>query len=815
MKISYNWLRDYVDYEGSPAELAGILTSTGLEVEGMEEFESVKGSLEGIVVGEVLACKPHPNADRLSLTRVDVGNGTQLPIVCGAPNVAAGQKVAVALPGTTLFFGEDSLTLKKTRIRGEVSDGMICAEDELGLGDDHAGILVLDPVWEPGTPLREVFRVVHDVVFEIGLTPNRIDGASHIGTARDLVAYLNLDEQRTTLNLPDVSSVQTDVRESDLSVEVRHTEACLRYSGVCLSDIRVTESPDWLKARLQAIGLKPINNVVDITNYVLHETGQPLHAFDAQKIAGNKVIIDTLPEGTRFTTLDGEERILTASDLMICNEKEGMCIGGVFGGLHSGVSAETRDVFLESACFNPVWIRKTARQHQLNTDSSFRFERGTDPNGTLYALKRAAQLMKDLAGARITSDWIDIYPEPVRPYPVFLSWKNLDRLIGIQIPRDTVRQILTLLDIRIASESESGLHLEVATYRVDVKREADVIEEILRIYGYNNVGISEQVHSTLSYAPKPDPEQLENRIATQLTGMGFHELMSNSLTKKEHYSRFLAAQADRLVELVNPLSADLNVMRQTLLFDALEAVRLNISHRRTNLKGFEFGNTYRLADPSKIFAAEGYDETRRLGLILTGRKTEENWNTPQQDVSFFQLKAVVENILMSLGTDLSGLTMSEPGLPVFTEGITWSAGQLELVSLGIVRKNLLDAFDTEQPVFFAEFNWDAVLKIHTGEIRFQPISRFPEVKRDLALILDENRSFGEIQQLAWQVERKLLKQVNLFDVFRNDKIGKHKKSYAVSFILQDDTKTLTDRRIDQIMNNLIAAFRDKLGASLR
>ncbi|MCK5821336.1 MAG: phenylalanine--tRNA ligase subunit beta, partial [Bacteroidales bacterium] len=526
MKISYNWLKQYTNFDLNPTELAEVLTDTGLEVEGIEEYESIKGALEGICVGEVLECIPHPDADRLSITKVDVGSGEILPIVCGAPNVAQGQKVAVATTGTTLYSDDDSFTIKKTKIRGEVSQGMICAEDELGIGTDHDGILILDPSAIPGQALSKIFQVEKDTILEIGLTPNRIDGACHIGTARDIVAFLNLDQQKTTLIKPDVSSFAVDNQKLDIKVRVENNEACIRYSGVSISDIEVKESPEWLKNRLKAIGLNPINNIVDITNFVLHETGQPLHAFDADKITGNEVIIKTLSAATPFLTLDEEERKLSDQDLMICDSKEGMCIAGVFGGHKSGVSENTKSVFLESACFDPVYVRKTAKRHGLNTDSSFRFERGTDPNGTIYALKRAALLIKELAGGQIASEIQDDYPVEVKPYPVFLKWSNLDRLIGIKIPRETVIQILELLDIHIAQNSSEGLKLEVATYRVDVKREADVIEEILRIYGYNNIGISEHVNSTLSYAPTPDPELLENRIAEQLVAQGFNEMMA-------------------------------------------------------------------------------------------------------------------------------------------------------------------------------------------------------------------------------------------------------------------------------------------------
>lgn len=815
MKISYNWLKTYLGINLPPEKVAEILTNTGLEVEGLEEFESLKGALEGIVVGEVVECSKHPNADRLSVTKVNVGGGQFLPIVCGAPNVAAGQKVAIALPGTTLYSDNESFVIKKSKIRGEVSEGMICAEDELGLGDGHEGIMVLDGDCQPGQALSEIFPVVKDAVFEIGLTPNRIDGACHIGTARDLVAYLNLDEQKSALQIPDVTAFTTDHTQMDIKVRVEETEGCIRYSGVCLDGIEVKESPDWLKIRLQAIGLHPINNIVDITNFVLHETGQPLHAFDADQIAGNQVIVKTMPEGSQFITLDEEDRRLSSTDLMICNAEEAMCMAGVFGGIKSGVSNDTKRIFLESACFNPVWVRKTAKNHGINTDSSFRFERGTDPNGTLYALKRAALLMKEIAGAQIASEIFDIYPETIQPYPVKLSWFNLNRLIGFEIPQDTVKLILNLLDIKIIAENSRELSLEVATYRVDVKREADVIEEILRIYGYNNVGISEQVNSTLSYAPKPDPEALENRIAEQLVGQGFTEIMANSLTKSTYYTDVLNEQQADFVELVNPLSNDLKAMRKTLLFGGLESIKISTSHRRFRTRSFEFGNVYSIKDPQKAFSTKGYHEKRNLGIFITGMKDAESWLAKQEASSFFQLKSVVNSIFERLGLSEEELQVKTISQGIFSEGISYSVQNKLLASFGQVDKKILQTFEIEQDIFFAEIEWTSLLAALNLRVRFKELSKYPEVRRDLALVLEKSKTFEELRQLATQVERKYLKSINLFDVFESEKLGNDKKSYAVSFILQDDNKTLTDKQIDKIMNNLISAMKDKLGAELR
>ena len=814
MKISYNWLRDYLDLTMPPEKLAEVLTNTGLEVEGIEEYVSIEGGMEGILVGEVLKCNPHPNADKLSLAQVSLGSGQPVPIVCGAPNVEAGQKVLVATVGTTLYQGDESFVIKKTKIRGEISEGMICAEDEVGLGDDHEGIIVLDPSAEPGMPASEYFNIEHDTVFEIGLTPNRIDGASHLGAAIDIVAALRSD-MAMNLNKPSVDSFSVDNHDLNIEVEVRDKEACPRYSGVSITGVKVETSPAWLQNRLKAIGLKPINNIVDITNYVLHETGQPLHAFDADKISGNRVLVKNLPEKTAFTTLDEEIRELSGSDLMICNEKEGMCIAGVFGGIESGVSSDTKNIFLESACFNPVAVRKTAKRHALNTDSSFRFERGTDPNGTLYALKRASLLIKEIANGKISSEIVDIYPEKIKPYPVRLTWANLDRLVGVKIPRDTVKEILQSLDIDIAMEDPHSLNLEVATYRVEVRREADVIEEILRIYGYNNIGLHDQVYSTLSYSTSPDPDLTENLISEQLVSQGFLEMMANSLTKSSYYKENQAFKEEESVELLNPLSSDLGVMRQSLLYGGLEALALNIKHKTRDLKLFEFGNTYKLNPGKNQFSTDAYRENRSLMILLTGKKTSEHWNTEQKNTDLYHLKAYLDGVLDRLGIKKNLIEKGRIENSIFAEGLSYSYENQEIARMGTLHSGQLESFDIDQAVQYADLDWSLIMKKIRHDVRYQEVTRYPSVRRDLALIIDQEVKFETIRDLAFHVERKLLKEVSLFDVFESDKLGAGKKSYAVSFILQDDYKTLTDKKIDKVINSLISAFSKKLGARLR
>jgi len=815
MKISYNWLKNYINTDLSAEEVSKILTDTGLEVEGIEHFESVKGGLEGLVIGKVTSCEKHPNADKLTVTTVDVGNGTELPIVCGAPNVAKGQKVVVAMVGTTLYSGDEGFKIKKAKMRGELSEGMICAEDEIGLGTSHDGIMVLDDSAKIGMPAKEYFNIETDTIFEIGLTPNRIDGASHIGTARDLAAYLS-QTKKTELIKPSVDNFKVDNNNLPIKIIVEDKEACPRYTGVTISNVKVGPSPEWLQNRLKAIDLKPINNLVDISNFVLHETGQPLHFFDADIIEGNKVIIKTLPGGTLFTTLDEERRELSADDLMICNENNGMCIAGVFGGIKSGVTENTQNVFIESAHFNSVYVRKTAKRHDLHTDASFRFERGSDPNITVYALKRAALLIKEIAGGEISSEIVDVYPEQVTDYKVDLTFRNLKRLIGKEIEKEKVKNILESLDIKIVSEDNEKLSLEVPTYRVDVQREADVIEEVLRIYGYNNIEISEHVNSSLSYSPKPDREKIQNTISDILAANGFNEIMCNSLTKADYYNDIESYKPDNLVKIFNPLSNDLNVMRQTLIFGGLESIMYNQNRRNPDLKLYELGNCYYLKDSESENLLKKYNEEQHLAIFITGNKTEENWITKEEPTSFFLLKTYVENILGKLGFDLNQIESKEVSSDIFIEGLNYQHNKNQLVNFGILNKKLLKAFDIDTKVYFAEFSWDTVLKLSAkNSIRYTEIPKYPEVRRDLALLIDKEVKFTNIKELAYKSERKLLKKVSLFDVFEGEKLGVNKKSYAVSFILQDENKTLTDKQIDKIMNNFISVFEQELGAQIR
>ncbi|MFC2104171.1 phenylalanine--tRNA ligase subunit beta [Bacteroidota bacterium] len=815
MKISYNWLKNYINTDLSVEEVSKILTNTGLEVEGIEHFESVKGGLEGLMIGKVTSCKKHPNADKLTVTTVDIGNGEELPIVCGAPNVAEGQKVVVATVGTILYSGHEEFKIKKAKMRGEPSEGMICAEDEIGLGTSHDGIMILDDSAKIGMPAKDYFNIETDSVFEIGLTPNRIDGASHIGTARDLAAFLS-QSKKIELIKPSVDNFKVDNNNLPIEIIVEDKEACPRYTGVTITNLEVGPSPEWLQNRLKSIGLNPINNLVDISNFVLHETGQPLHFFDTDQIDGNKVIIKTLPEGTLFTTLDEIERKLSADDLMICNEKNGMCIAGVFGGIKSGVTEKTKNVFIESAHFNSVYIRKSAKRHDLHTDASFRFERGSDPNMTEYALKRAALLIKEIAGGEISSEIVDVYPEPVADYKVNLTFKNLKRLIGKEIEKDKVKSILESLDIKIISEDDEKLSLEVPTYRVDVLREADVIEEVLRIYGYNNVEISEHVNSSLSYSQKPNKEKIQNTISDILTANGFNEIMCNSLTKADYYNELKSYKPENLVKIFNPLSKDLNVMRQTLLFGGLESIAYNRNRRNPDLKLYEFGNNYYLTGAESEDPLKKYSEEWHLALFVTGNKTEESWIMKEEPTSFFLLKSYVENVLERLGFNLNQLNSEETSSDLFIEGLRYQQINKHLVHFGILQKNLLKAFDIDDNVYFAEFAWDNIIKLSTkNTVNYSEIPKYPEVRRDLALLLDKKIKFSEIKELAYKTEKKLLKKVSLFDVFEGEKLGADKKSYAVSFILQDENKTLTDKQIDKIMNTFIRVFEKELNTQIR
>ena len=814
MKISYNWLKDYIDYLPEPEECARILTDIGLEVEGIEKFESVKGGLEGVVVGKVMSSHKHPNADKLTVNTVDTGEEI-LPIVCGAPNVAAGQKVAVAKVGTTLYIGDEILKLKKVKIRGEVSEGMICAEDELGLGDNHDGIMILDTSAKIGTPAKKYFGIKTDVVFEIGLTPNRIDGASHYGVARDLAAFLNQDK-KVKLVQPTVRKFKIDNHDLNIPVKVENSEACPRYSGLCLTNINVKQSPEWLQIKLKAIGLKPINNIVDITNFVLHETGQPLHAFDADMIEGGKVIIKTLPQGSKFISLDEVERELHKDDLMICNEKEGMCIAGVFGGIKSGVSEKTTRIFLESACFNPVFVRKTSKRHLLNTDSSFRFERGSDPNNTIYALKRAALLMQELAGAKISSEITDIYPEAVKDFEIKIEYDYLFGLIGKLIEKEKVKSILSDLDIKVENETETGLELKVPPYRVDVQRPADIVEEVLRIYGYNNIEFPKGVRSNLSHYEKPDIEKVNHLISELLTSNGFNEIMSNSLTKSEYYESDENPDPE-LVKIFNPLSNDLNCMRKSLLYGGLEAIAYNRNRKQKDLKLYEFGNIYSINSKVKSNNPhKKYNENPRLAIFLTGKTKPENWQGDGKDADIYHLKSFVDLILKRISITHAKIEIAESRNPYISQGLVYKVNGKSIVEFGKVNTELIDQFEIEEEVFYADFAWNHYLKqLKNYRTQFHAITKFPEVRRDLSMVLDQDIQFEDLRKSALKAEKSLIKEVNIFDVYEGDKIEKGKKSYALSFILQDEHKTLTDKQIDKVMNAISNTLEKEFNLKIR
>ena len=808
MKISYNWLKQFLQVDWEENKTSELLTDLGLEVEGIETKESIKGSLEGILVGEVLTCVQHPNADRLKITTVDLGTGDPVQIVCGAPNVAAGQKVPVATIGTTLYDDKGvGFKIKKGKIRGEESHGMICAEDELGLGTSHDGILILNKKLKVGTPAAEVFNIETDQVFEIGLTPNRADAMSHYGVARDFRAGLIQHGINLELITPSVSDFHVEQRRLRIDVEVENKDLAPRYCGISIVDVEVKDSPEWIQNRLKSIGITPKNNIVDITNYVLHELGQPLHAFDASKIKGNKVIVKTLAQGTKFTTLDEVERELHSEDIMICDaESNPLCIAGVFGGINSGVSEKTTSIFLESAYFNPVSIRKTAKRHALNTDASFRFERGIDINFTKYALKRAAILIKEYANGKIASDVIDFYPEKIEDFQVFLSYESAFRLIGQEIDKETIKNILASLEIKISSETEGGLGLTIPSYRVDVQREADIIEEILRVYGYNNIKFSHKLNTSISFDSNKDIS-LENIVANQLTTLGFNETMANSLTKEEYSSFSENLKSEFNVTMLNPLSNDLKVMRQSLLFSGLESISYNLNRKNNSLKLYEFGKTYHKYE-------KGYQEDKHLTIFVSGARTKDSWTSLTQNSEFFYLKGIVMSILERIG--VTNIKTSPVKSDVFSEGIVLSLGKNKLVEFGVIKKKLLKEFGIKQEVLFADFDWTSILSISgKKKIKVSMLPKFPSVKRDLALLLDEKITFKEIYDLAFQSERNLLKDLGLFDVYEGDKLPEGKKSYAVSFVLQDNNKTLEDRQIDKIMQKLQQSFEKNLGAVLR
>ena len=808
MKISYNWLKQFIKIDWSAEKTSELLTDLGLEVEGLETFQSIKGGLKGIKVGHVLTCEQHPNADRLKITTIDIGDKLPLNIVCGAPNVDKGQKVAVATVGTTLYTAEgEAWTIKKGKIRGEESHGMLCAEDELGLGKSHDGIMILDSSLEIGASLADHYNVEEDLVFEIGLTPNRADAMSHYGTARDLMAGMSQHGINTKLISPSVSGFHIDNRGLKIDINIDNKIKAPRYCGLTISNIVVKESPIWLQNRLKSIGLSPINNIVDATNYVLHDLGQPLHAFDAEKISGKKINVQTLKTGTKFVTLDGVERILHEEDLMICDADKPLCIAGVFGGENSGISENTSSIFLESAYFNPVSIRKTAKRHALNTDASFRFERGIDPNITKYALKRAALLITEIAGGKISSDLIDEYPKKINDSQVFLSFDKTNKLIGQEIPKETIKSILSALEIKVNNITETGLGLTIPAYRNDVQREVDVIEEILRVYGYNNIGITNKLNASISNTSKFENHKIETIVANQLVGQGFFEIMTNSLTTDKYDSISTQLDAANNVKILNPLSTDLSVMRQSLIFSGLETLAFNINRQQSDLKLFEFGKTYHNVDGRN-------DEFNQLSVLITGNKSEKRWNTEETEVSYFYLKGLITAIFDRLG--IKKLKSSPLSNDIFNEGQQWLVGKHSVVEFGSLKTKTLSAFGISQSVFCANFNWDNLIKvINQNTIKFKEISKYPEVKRDFSLLINEDVTFDNLYKLAKQSENNYLKDVNLFDVYTGDKLAEGKKSYAISFTLQDNKKTLTDSQIDKIMSKIQKRFESELGAELR
>ncbi|MCL2040661.1 MAG: phenylalanine--tRNA ligase subunit beta [Bacteroidales bacterium] len=862
MKISYIWLKQYVNVELAPERVAQILTDTGLEVENIETVEAIPGGLEGVVIGYVKTCEKHPDSDHLHITTVDVGGEEPLHIVCGASNIAAGQKVAVATVGTALYCGEEPFKIKKSKIRGALSEGMICAEDELCLGASHDGIMVLEPDAVPGTPAKEYFKIENDYIFEIGLTPNRTDAISHIGVARDLLAALkcqsliedtlevnndviaraiarsNPEEVnvldcftsfamtgsrtcRTSsecLHIPSIEDFKPDNQSLSVEIEIKDTQACPRYTGIVVKNVTVKESPEWLRNRLTAVGIRPINNIVDIANWVLWEIGQPLHTFDLDKIKGGKVIIRKAKMGEKFVTLDNVERTLHEDDLMICNETDAMCIAGVFGGVGSGITEETKHVFIESAYFDPATIRKTARRHGLQTDASFRYERGANPDITVWAAKRAALMMKEFAGGEIASDIMDIYPNPIEQKKITLTFAQTNRLIGKEIAPETIKKILLALDFEIISENDAELTLLAPYYRVDVTREADVIEEILRIYGYNNIEITDSLRASLSYQPKPNVEKIRNAVADLLAANGFYETINNSLTGQAYFQQMNSFPETHLVKILNPLSSDLNILRPSLLAGGMATISYNINRKMNNLRLFEFGEVYQHnpeTDKNEP-VTKRYSETRHLGLWLTGKNAHENWREQPKEFNFFDLKMYVHKVLSKLGIDTKQCKTTSANAELFFEGLSYSINNHVIVEFGQVHQIIQKRFDVKQTVFFADFNWKALVKVvGKKNVVFQAVPKFPEVHRDLALLLDADVPFSKIEEIAYATERKFLKEVRLFDIYTGEKLGEGKKSYAVGFTLLDEDKTLEDKQIDRIMNKLMEAFVKEVKAQIR
>ena len=820
MNISYKWLKEYVDFDLTAQQVADALTSTGLEVDALEEVQSIKGGLKGLYVGKVLTCEAHPNSDHLHVTTVDLGKGEPSQIVCGAPNVAAGQKVIVADLGCVLYDGDKEFVIKKSKLRGVESNGMICAEDEIGVGTSHDGIIVLPEDAVVGTPAAEYYNLESDWLIEVDITANRADGLSHWGVARDLYAWLKSNGYETKMHRPDCSKFTVDNHDLPIEVKIENTEACKRYACVSISDCEVKESPDWLKNKLNTIGLRPINNIVDITNYVMMAYGQPLHTFDADMVKGHQIVVKTMPEGTPFQTLDGEEHKLSDRDLAICNAEDPMCIAGVFGGKGSGTYETTKNVVLESAYFHPTWIRKSARRHGLSTGASFRFERGVDPNGTIYALQQAAILCKELAGGKVSMEIVDVYPEKMENAVVDLSYQYVHGLVGKEIPTDKIKAICESLEMKVLEETAEGLKLEIPAYRVDVTRPCDVVEDILRIYGYNNVEIPTQLKGSLVIKGDEDQKhKLANIVSEQLVGEGFNEILNNSLTKGAYYEGHNAYAAENCVKIMNPLSTDLNVMRQTLLFGGLESVQHNVNRKRANLRFFEFGNVYTF-DPEKANLddpMQAYKEQYHAALWLTGKRVEGSWAHANEESSFYELSAYVENILRRIGVKPGMIVRKKSENDIFSAGLTIeNRGGKKLIEMGIITKKLLKQFGLDAPVFYAELNWTALMKvIKKNEVLYTEVPKFPAVSRDLALLVDNSVEFAQIEQIARATEKKLLKKVELFDVYEGDKLPAGKKSYAVNFILQDEEKTMGDKQIEAIMNKLIAQLKKQLNAELR
>ena len=835
MNISYNWLKEYVDFDLSAQEVADALTSEGLEVGSVEEVQTIKGGLQGLVVAEVLTCEAHPNSDHMHITTVNIGEAEPVQIVCGAANVAAGQKVIVATLGTKLYDGDECFTIKKSKLRGVESNGMICAEDEIGIGNDHSGIIVLPNDAVVGTPAAEYYNIKSDYVIEVDITPNRADACSHYGVARDLYAWLVQNGYKTSIHRPSDEAFAVDNNDLEIAVDVQNTEACPRYAAVTVTGCEVKESPDWLKDKLRTIGLRPINNIVDITNYIMMAYGQPLHCFDADMIDGKKVVVKTMPDGTPFVTLDGEEHKLSDRDLAICNANAPMCIAGVFGGKGSGTYETTKNVLFESAYFNPTWIRKSARRHGLSTDASFRFERGIDPNGQIYALKQAAILAKELAGGKVSMQIKDVYPNPISDFKVSVEYKYINDLIGKEIPVDTVKSIVKSLEMQILSETAEGFELQVPAYRVDVQRPCDVVEDILRIYGYNNVEIPTSVNSCLAIKGDIDKSnKLQNLVAEQLVGCGFNEILNNSLTKAAYYDNLASFKSENLVRVINPLSTDLNVMRQTLLFGGMESIAHNVNRKSSNLKFFEFGNCYyfhaenkcadiipgvsKSTEPEVIkHVLDAYSEDYHMALWLTGKKVSGSWAHADEASSIYELKAYVLNIFARLGVNMASLVVVDGKSDIFSKSVEiQNRGGKVLAVFGIVSKKLQKAFDIANEVYYADINWKLAMKaIKNNKVSYKEISKFPAVSRDLALLVDKNVEFAAIEEIAYKCEKKLLKDVKLFDVYEGKNLEAGKKSYAVNFTLQDEQKTLNDKQIDAIMNKIIDALTKQLDAKLR